>query len=336
MTETESRSLVWIWGLWVAAFLLVWGGIVLQGDHLSALLSEWVIALAMLLGSYFAGSTPMGGGVVGFPTLVLLLDQAATIGRDFSLAIQAIGMTSASILIVCLRRPLAMSVLRWGLVGSLIGTPLGCLLLAGHVPDLTAKLTFAVLLASYGIVQIRHGRVFAERGAEESGYASEPDVSPILGILVGVFGGLLSSVTGVGIDTLSYIVLVLFAGCEVRAALYTSVVLMAATSVIGITLNAALGVVPSSVFIYWLTASPVVLFGAPLGVAVALWLPRWAVLGVVNVLCLLQFVWMGFHEHLSLAGWGGAILGVAVGWLLFEGVYIRGRRRLDPPVSDVA
>ena len=336
MRETENRSLVWVWGLWVVVFLATWLGIVLQGEHLSELLNEWAIALAMLLGSYFAGSTPMGGGVVGFPTLVLLLDQPAAIGRDFSLAIQAIGMTSASILVFCLRRPLAWGVLRWGLVGSLIGTPLGCLLLAAHVPDLAAKLTFAVLLASYGIVQIRHGRSFAERGEQDSGGDSDPAVTPALAIMVGVIGGLLSSVIGVGIDTLSYIVLVLFLGCEVRAALYTSVVLMAVTSVLGIILNAAMGVVPDSVFTYWLTASPVVLFGAPLGVAVALVLPRWAVLGVVNVLCLLQFFWMGVHEHLTPMEWGLAILGVAVGWFLFERVYGRSRRRLDPAVPDVA
>lgn len=336
MKETESRSLVWIWILWVVAFLTVWTWIVVDGGHLSSLIQEWVIALAMFLGSYFAGSTPMGGGVVGFPTLVLLLDQPASIGRDFSLAIQAIGMTSASILIFCLRRPLAWGVVRWGLVGSLIGTPIGCVFVANAVPDLAAKLTFAVLLASYGIVQIRHGRAFAERIDPEAGRTPHVLSGPALPVLVGVVGGLLSSVIGVGIDTLSYITLVLFLGCEVRAALYTSVVLMAATSVVGICMNMALGVVPPTVFSYWLAASPVVIFGAPLGVAVALFLPRWAVLGVVNLLCLLQFLWMGFHEDLSLAGWGWATLGVAVGWLLFEGVYKRSRRRLDPPVPDVA
>ena len=71
------------------------------------------MAAAMVLGSYFAGSTPMGGGVVGFPTLVLLLDQPAAIGRDFSLAIQAVGMTSATILIFVLRRPLAWRFMGW-------------------------------------------------------------------------------------------------------------------------------------------------------------------------------------------------------------------------------
>ena len=42
------------------------------------------IAAAMAVGSYFAGSTPMGGGTVGFPVLVLLFDGPATLGRDFA------------------------------------------------------------------------------------------------------------------------------------------------------------------------------------------------------------------------------------------------------------
>ena len=40
------------------------------------------IALAMAIGSYAAGSTPMGGGTVGFPVLVCSL-AAPTLGRDF-------------------------------------------------------------------------------------------------------------------------------------------------------------------------------------------------------------------------------------------------------------
>ena len=40
------------------------------------LVDHWGIALAMAIGSYAAGSTPMGGGTVGFPVLVLLFGEA--------------------------------------------------------------------------------------------------------------------------------------------------------------------------------------------------------------------------------------------------------------------
>ena len=99
----------------------------------------------MTLGSYLAGSTPMGGGTVGFPVLVLLFEQPGSLGRNFGLAIQSIGMVSASIYILCRRQPVDWKLLRPALLGSLIGTPLGCFFVAPFVPDIWVKLTFAVI-----------------------------------------------------------------------------------------------------------------------------------------------------------------------------------------------
>ena len=55
------------------------------GGHVSELYTHWPIALAMSLGSYFAGSTPMGGGTVGFPVLVMLQGEPSGMGRDLAL-----------------------------------------------------------------------------------------------------------------------------------------------------------------------------------------------------------------------------------------------------------
>ena len=85
--------------------------------------AHWPIALAMLFGSYLAGSTPMGGGSVAFPILVLLLGEPAALGRSFAFAIQALGMSSAVLYLLAAGRPLAWGVLRWALLGSLLATP---------------------------------------------------------------------------------------------------------------------------------------------------------------------------------------------------------------------
>jgi uncharacterized membrane protein YfcA len=103
------------------------------------------MAVAMAAGSYVAGSTPMGGGTVGFPVLVLLMDLPATLGRDFSFAIQSVGMTSASIYILCKRQELEWPMLRAALLGALVGTPLGILYIAPLASDLFIKLLFAIL-----------------------------------------------------------------------------------------------------------------------------------------------------------------------------------------------
>ena len=121
----KRKKHLWIWFLWIGLFFSVWAWLVFGHDRWEEVKDHWPIALAMALGSYAAGSTPMGGGTVGFPILVLLFDQPAQLGRDFSFAVQSIGMTSAGIFILARRQPLAWAMLKGAMLGSLIGTPLG-------------------------------------------------------------------------------------------------------------------------------------------------------------------------------------------------------------------
>ena len=111
--------------LFLAVFYSAWLTLILVGDHWQTVVSHWPMAAAMAVGSYVAGSTPMGGGTVGFPVLVLLLDLPAILGRDFSFAVQAVGMTSASVYILCSGKPLEWPMLRAALPGALVGTPPG-------------------------------------------------------------------------------------------------------------------------------------------------------------------------------------------------------------------
>ena len=142
------------WLVWLAGFYAVWISIVFVGNHWQTLVEHWGIALTMAIGSYAAGSTPMGGGTVGFPVLVLLFGEAPTLGRDFSFAIQSIGMTSATLFILCRRQPIEWPMLRWAVLGSAIGTPIGVLLLAPLVSGLFIKVLFAVVWCSFGVLHL--------------------------------------------------------------------------------------------------------------------------------------------------------------------------------------
>ena len=138
----SRRSL--IFPCWLATFYLVWLAIVIWGELGSNIQQHWGIAAAMAAGSYVAGSTPMGGGTVGFPVLVLLFDHSGAMGRDFAFAIQSIGMVSASIYILtrgnrqvsrersAQNQPIFVDwqLIRPALLGSLISTPLGVIWLA--------------------------------------------------------------------------------------------------------------------------------------------------------------------------------------------------------------
>ena len=302
--------------LWLVTFYAAWLALVATGDRFGAALAHWPIAVAMAVGSYVAGSTPMGGGTVGFPVLVLLFDQSAAIGRGFSFAVQAVGMVSASILILARRQPIAWGVLRWAMLGALIGTPAGLCAVAPFASDAAVKVVFAVLWASFGVMTL----VKVHEMARYSGWTDlgEPR-QRAMGLAVGLVGGAtVAALTGVGIDMLLYTGLVLVCRADLKIAVPTSVILMAFTSVVGVVSQQILELLAPStypqspeVFANWLAAAPVVALGAPLGVLVVDLVGRVPTLLFVSVLCLAQLVWTVVDLELS----GSAVVLVVFGVL---------------------
>lgn len=286
---SDSSSKLWIFYLWLAAFYSVWLGIVIFGDHWGTLADHYGIAIAMLFGSYFAGSTPMGGGTVGFPILVLLFGEPATLGRDFSFAIQSIGMTSASIFILCRRFALEWVMLRWSLFGAAIGTPLGVLYVAPFVPEPAIKVFFAIIWASFGVLHLYRTRdICANVGETPAAHRFDRNVGFGVGLLGGAF---IASITGVGIDMILYAVMVLLMRADLKVAIPSSVIIMAFASVTAISIKMALGTVHPEVFGNWLSAAPVVALGAPFGALIVALVGRRLTLFVVAILCIGQFFW---------------------------------------------
>jgi uncharacterized protein len=309
--RVPPKRRLWIWLLWLAAFYSVWLWLVAGAGYWETARDHWPIALSMAFGSYVAGSTPMGGGTVGFPILVLLFEFPASLGRDFSFAIQSIGMTSASIFILTRRQPLAWSMLKGALAGSLVGTPIGIFLVAPLIPDLWIKVVFAVIWASFGVLHLyRIGEIAGHEGMTE--FDERWDLR--VGFTAGLFSAVtVVAVTGVGIDMVIYATLVLLCRCDLKIAIPTSVILMAFTSVLGIAVKFLFGTVQPGVFEHWLAAAPVVALGAPLGVFIVALIGRKPTLLVVAVLCVAQFVWTCYAEWpaLGVGGVGIAIAAVA-------------------------
>lgn len=312
--------------MWLLCFYGVWLTVVILGRHGPTLREHWGIAVAMAFGSYVAGSTPMGGGTVGFPILVLLFGLPATLGRDFSFAVQSIGMTSASIFILCRRQHLEWVILRWAMVGSILGTPLGILFIAPHIPGLVVKVVFAVVWASFGVLHMyRTNPICANIGEAPVAHAFDR----VVGFWVGlVAGATVASVTGVGIDMMLYSVMVLLMRSDLKSAIPSSVLIMAFTSLIGIATKALVTGVEPGVYENWLAAAPVVAVGAPLGALVVEKIGRKPTLFVVAFLCLGQFLWT-LHEEFTSLGWigvGVALLGVALANVAFEWLWRVGDR----------
>lgn len=76
--------------------------------------------LGMVLGSFLAGSTPLGGGVVAFPIAVLVLNFDAEESRDAAILVQAVGMNAAAFLLAATKLELLDA--RLILVSSVGGT----------------------------------------------------------------------------------------------------------------------------------------------------------------------------------------------------------------------
>jgi len=137
-----------------------------------------------------------------------------------------------------------------------------------------------------------------------------------------------ASITGVGIDMVLYVVLVLVCHADLKIAIPTSVIVMAFTSVVGVLTKLALGDIQPGVYDNWLVAAPIVALGAPLGAFIVHRIGRASTLMVVSVLCIAQFAWTMFHEWEKLRIWGlaAALLGVVLFNLLFQELHRLGDR----------
>ncbi|MGD9691496.1 MAG: sulfite exporter TauE/SafE family protein [Phycisphaerales bacterium] len=313
-TSHRSLRLLRPWFIWLALFYCGWAIATTLLSAWSALLDHWPIAVAMAAGSYVAGSTPMGGGTVGFPILVLLFDQPASLGRNFSFLVQSIGMTSASIFIICRRSPVAWGMLRWAMLGSLVLLPIYSVLLTPHVSDVAVKLVFACVWAAFGLMSLVKLREITE--AQGSGTISARR-DALVGLGVAAAGCVSAALTGVGVDMVIYSALVLLYRAEVRCAVSTSVILMAFNSLVGAATSAALGRIDHEAVLNWLAAAPIVALGAPLGALMLNIIPRGKTLVFVSILCLVQFVWTLTHERIT----GLTLVWVVVAMLALNGAF---------------
>jgi uncharacterized membrane protein YfcA len=311
------------WFIWLGLFYGTWVTLVAGGRLWLQMAVHWPIALAMAVGSYVAGSTPMGGGTVGFPILVLLFKYPATLGRDFSLCIQSIGMVSASIFILSSQRKIAWPMLRWSMAASTVAFPLSTLFLVPHISDLSIKLLFAVIWCSFGIMTLVKIREMCELTGMRQ---VDLNYERVAGILVGIIGGVVASITGVGIDMIIYAVLVLLWRMDLKIAVPTSVILMAYVSVIGVATHVLYGGLDPQVFYNWLAAAPVVCLGAPLGAFIVSLIDRKPTLIFVALLCIGQFAWTSAEEHLGIGTMILALGGVTLFQFFFHLLYTSGKK----------
>ena len=148
-----------------------------------------------------------------------------------------------------------------------------------------------------------------------------------LGLLVGVAGGITTSLIGVGIEMLLYTTLVLLFRSDLKVAVPTAVSAMAIASVMGTALHAAIGDIGREVFYNWMACAPIVVFGAPMGAFLVSVIPRVRTLYFVSALCVVQFVWTLSQVKPSPAEWALVACSLFVAVVGFYLLYRAGRAR---------
>lgn len=321
-SSEEGTGLLRVWKLSVAGFLVFWFVLVFGFGYWPLVREHSAIAGVMIGGSLVAGSTPMGGGSVAFPILVYLFGESPENARNFGLAIQALGMTSALLFILGRGTPIQKRMLIASCAGAAAGIIFGTFFVAPYVSRSIVKLLFSCLWMSFAMVTLaRNAEFCALKGAPEITW----NRATRIGIPIGLAGGVIASMIGVGLEMLLYTVLVLLFRCDLKVAVPTAVCATAITSIVGTALHLLIGDIPRAIFGNWLAAAPIVIFGAPAGTFLVTRIPRIKLLYFVSALCVFQFVWTLWATPLRTVEWMfvAATLGIAISG--FVVLYRQGR-----------
>ena len=308
--------------------LFVWAIWLLQmGGRWHLFTDNWFMSTTMAVGSFIAGATSEGGGAVAFPVMTLLFKVKPAVARDFSLMIQSVGMTAAAITIFWQGIRVERRALLFSSLGGAIGIIISLEWIGPLLSPIAAKLFFVTLWLSFGLALLLINRNqqrllnplivgFRRRDA-------------IALLIVGIVGGIVSGITGSGLDILTFSLLVLGFRIDEKIATPTSVVLMAGNAVVGFgwRLFSAAPILPET-WNYWWVSVPVVVIGAPLG---AKFIANRSNLFVIKLLLtsiLIQFGAAVLILPLNAGLIGFAIATFTLGLLFFLAITRLGYRRL--------
>ncbi len=276
--------------LFFAALVLpAWAIYLSLTDGFALYCTYWPAPLTMVLGSFIAGASSEGGGAVAFPVFTLLLDIPPAVARNFSFAIQSIGMTAASLLIIGLRIPVAWNAVRYTSLGGAVGLVVGTYAVAPLVPPAMTKIFFVSLWLSFGFALWLANRQRDRKVYDQIWGFSSPDAARLLGF--GFFGGIITSLFGNGIDIFTFCLLTLYFRISEKVATPTSVLIMTANTLVGFAGHVLLWRdFDTEAFRYWVVSIPVALLFAPLGAYVINFLNRLSIAALLYTIIVVQYI----------------------------------------------
>lgn len=243
--------------------LLIYGLLFREHLAVSWQYPEFLIAPIMALGSFVAGSTFLGGGAVAFPALTKILNTDPSTAKTFSLAIQSVGMTSASLYIVMRVKNIPWRFFMWYLPAAFVGLFGSLLLLEQYLAASDLRIGFTLFLLIFLLVYLW---AFGDKATHYTDLAKFSRIDKQLIVKAGLIGGVVSGLLGSGADLVGFCLLALYFRLDLKLATQCSVILMASCALVGTFFQGVVfGEVTADVLQLWYIAAPVVLIGAPIG-----------------------------------------------------------------------
>jgi len=303
----------------------VWASQLISNEYWHLVERNWFMSLTMVFGSFVAGATSEGGGAVAFPVMTLGFDISPSVARDFSLMIQSVGMTSAAIMILVMGIRIDWRIVLTASAGGAVGVILGLELVSALIGPNDTKIFFVSFWLGFGLALYWINRDQDRNVLTRVRYISSKDYLMLL--IAGAVGGVVSGLTGSGLDIFIFSFMVLYFHMSEKIATPTSVILMAVNSLVGFLWKESTVGMSTEAWQYWWACVPVVVIGAPVGAMVIKNRSRNFVVGFLYISIIGQYIWalIAIEQSPRLIGLSLAI--ILVSGLFYFFVVRAGRSR---------
>lgn len=286
--KADKRTL-FLFGLPVLLVYLAWGIYMGINDRWALFLSDWYMTVTMIFGSFIAGASSEGGGAIAYPVMTLGFQIAPDVARNFSLAIQSIGMTAATLWIVAKRITIEKTYLWLAMSGGTLGIILATFFIVPLVSPAYAKMVFVSFWLSFGIALFVINHIRKRDTVTSLSSLNRRQKTELF--FIGFLGGILSAIFGNGIDICTFAFVTLKYNLSEKIATPTSVILMASNAVVGTFLHFfVIQDMQAEAINFWLVCIPVVMLGAPFGAYIVNKIKRLAIAYLLYVIIVVQFV----------------------------------------------
>ena len=286
--NNPQTRIPWIYLIFLLIVMFGWFYYMLQHDSFEIYSRQWATVITMIFGSFIAGSSPEGSAAVAYPIFTLILKIEPAIARNFAFAIQSIGMTSASLLIIGMRLKVDWNYIIFVTIGGVVGLFLGTYYVVPYVSPVQAKLFFVSLYLSFGIALWLQNRRPQREVFNKIENFKNSDKGRL--IIFGLVGGIISSIFGTGINIFTFCLMTIYYRVSEKVATPSSVIIMTIETILGLFIHTQLikDFQPEA-FEIWLACVPFVAVFAPLGAFVISKMPRKGIATLLYWILIIQF-----------------------------------------------